>query len=191
MEQVFVSERLTTAGASVIAALAPAGGDDPTTRFEAIYNAYLPLLRKIAIRKFEIEEQDVDGLVHDVFATYLANPSNVRDLHSYLIGGICNASRQHRRRYTSERALFCRDSTCAATPNDELIDGVVRNLVVTAGLARLGPSCRDTLQRFYLIGETAPAIARSRNTTANYIRRLLTFCRSRLRAIYSETRVAS
>src|SRR6266403_1806007 len=62
MDQVLVSERLTTAGAGVIAALAPAGGDDPTIRFEAIYNAYLPLLRKIAIRKFEIAEQDVDGL---------------------------------------------------------------------------------------------------------------------------------
>ncbi|MEK6373627.1 MAG: sigma-70 family RNA polymerase sigma factor [Acidobacteriota bacterium] len=143
------------------------------------------------MRKFGISRGDVDALVHDVFATYLANPDNVRDLHAYLIGAICNASRQHVRRDSSERQLFCGKAVCAATPNDELIDGVVRNLVISATLARLGPSCRDTLQRFYLSGETAPAIAESRNTTANYIRRLLHFCRSRARAIYSGMRESS
>lgn len=168
-----------------------AASDSAVTRFEAIYTGYAPLLRRIAMRKFGISRGDVDALVHDVFATYLANPDNVRDLHAYLIGAICNASRQHVRRDSSERQLFCGKAVCAATPNDELIDGVVRNLVISATLARLGPSCRDTLQRFYLSGETAPAIAESRNTTANYIRRLLHFCRSRARAIYSGMRESS
>jgi len=145
----------------------------------------VPLLRKIAIRKFDIPRADADALVHDVFATYLANPSNVRDLHPYLIGAICNAARQYRRRDAKEQALFCAAAICEATPPEELVDGVIRNLVINTTLARLGDSCRETLRRFYLAGESAPVIAQSRNTSANYILRLLHYCRQRARTIFA------
>ena len=160
-------------------------GDADSLEFEEIYRAFVPLLRKIAIRNFGIPPADADGLIHDVFVTYLANPSNVRDLRPYLIGAICNAARQYRRRSAAERALFCTTVVCAATPSDELLEGVVRNIVINTTLARLGSSCRETLRRFYLAGESAPAIALSRNTSANYILRLLCYCRKRARAIYS------
>lgn len=188
MTQAAISERLAAAGAATVAVRPPSNADDSAERFEAIYNAYRPLLRRIAMRKFDVSREDAESLVHDVFVTYLANPSNVRDLHAYLIGAICNASRQHLRRNTKERALFCDLPVCAATPSEELVDGVVRNLVIRATMKRLGPSCRDALERFCLDGETAPAIARSRNTTANYIWRLLSLCRSRARAIYATMR---
>src|SRR5947209_8291350 len=129
------------------------------------YVSYAPLLRRIAMRKFGVPRGDAEALAHDVFATYLANPKNVRDVHSYLIGAICNASRQYLRRDNRERALFCGEPVCAATPSDEVVDGVVRNALVNAVFAHLGPSCRDTLRRTYLAGESAPSIARSRNTT--------------------------
>lgn len=188
MDQVQISQRLTTAGAAALAARMPAETDTPVAQFEAIYVTYAPLLRRISMRKFSISRGDAEALVHDVFATYLSNPANVRDLHAYLIGAICNASRQHLRRDSRERTLFCDSPVCGATPADEVVDGVVRNVVVNAVLARLGPSCRDTLERVYLGGESAPTIAQSRNTSANYIRRLLSFCRGRLQAIYSEMR---
>ncbi|HEV8435398.1 MAG TPA: sigma-70 family RNA polymerase sigma factor [Thermoanaerobaculia bacterium] len=178
-----ISERLRTAGTHAVLARSDNGG---ATEFESIYASYAPLLRRIAVFKFGVPRGDADALVHDVFATYLANPANVRDLHPYLIGAICNASRQYLRRDASERALFCEDSTaCGATPGDELVDGVIRTLVINSTLARLGASCQDTLRRFYLTGESAPAIAESRNTSANYILRLLHFCRKRARAIYA------
>lgn len=154
-------------------------------RFDVLYRAYCPLLRKIAMGKFGIPPQDADDLVQDVFATYLANPSNVRELHAYLIGAICNASRQYRRR--DHASPFCATATeCAATPADALIDGVIRNLVIGATLSRLGESCRDTLARFYVNGESASAIAASRDTTPGYVFRLLNYCRNRARAIYRE-----
>jgi RNA polymerase sigma factor (sigma-70 family) len=182
MDYANISNRLTAVGAALPP---PVSGEPSVTPFDAIYNGYAPLLRRIAMRKFGISRGDVDGLVHDVFATYLANPDNVRNLHAYLIGAICNASRQHLRRDSSERRMFCDKPVCAATPDDALIDEVIRNSIIRATLAELGPSCRDALQRFYLNGETAPAIARNRNTTANYIRRLLHLCRSRARVIYT------
>lgn len=158
----------------------------PAPRFDVLYRTYRPLLRKIAMRKFGIPPQDVDDLVQDVFATYLANPANVRgELHPYLIGAICNASRQYRRR--DDASPFCNvEGECGATPAEELVDGVVRNLVIGATLSRLGASCRETLARFYLNGESASVIAASRDTTPGYVFRLLNYCRNRARSIYRE-----
>lgn len=185
------SERLADAGSVAVAALVNRGTDCDAAalRFDALYVAYRPLLRKIAIRKFGIAVSDADDLVQDVFATYLANPSNVRDLHPYLIGAICNASRQYRRR--SEASPFCSSDACGATPDEELVEGVVRNVVIAATLSRLGARCRETLERFYLNGETAVSIAESRDTSAGYIWRLLNYCRNRARAIYRQSSVGS
>lgn len=177
-----LSERLRSAGTTAVLAR---GGENAANDFESIYSSYVPLLRRIAMFKFGVPRSDADALVHDVFATYLANPTNVRELHPYLIGAICNASRQYLRRDANERALFCDSAACGAIPGDEMVDGVIRTLVINSTLARLGTSCRDTLRRFYLTGESAPVIAESRNTSANYILRLLHFCRKRARAIYT------
>jgi len=179
-----LSERLRSAGANAV--IARSGDENAApSEFESIYFSYAPLLRRIAVFKFGVPRSDADALVHDVLATYLANPTNVRDLHPYLIGAICNASRQYLRRDASERALFCDSTACGATPGDEMVDGVIRTLVINSTLSRLGASCRDTLRRFYLTGDSAPAIAESRNTSANYILRLLHYCRKKARAIYA------
>lgn len=185
-------DRLTSAAHAAIHAQAADASEDAGHRFDALYGTYQPLLRRIAIRKFGIPAADADDLVHDVFATYLANPANVRNVRAYLIGAICNASRQYRRR--DEAAPFSprpEHRECGATPDDELIDSVVRNLVIRATLARLGASCRETLERFYLLGETTLSIARSREKSANYICRLLNYCRNRARSIFSEINTRS
>jgi RNA polymerase sigma factor (sigma-70 family) len=155
----------------------------PAQPFDALYATHRLLLRKIAIRKFGIPISDVDDLVQDVFATYIANKANVHDPHAYLIGAICNAARQYWRKHHA--SPFCgADVEWGATPADDVIDGVIRNLVLGATLRRLGERCRETLQRFYLEGETTAAIAESRETTANYICRLLNYCRNRARSLY-------
>lgn len=162
-------------------------GDDAAMRFDAIYGAYQPLLRRIAVRKFGIPAEDVDDLVQDVFASYLANRDKVRDLHPYLVGAICNASRQYRRR-DAAAPFSARPEhlTCGATHDDEPFEGVARNLIIQATLARLGTSCRETLERFYLHGETTVSIALSRAKSANYICRLLNYCRNRAKVIFAE-----
>jgi RNA polymerase sigma factor (sigma-70 family) len=177
------AERLARAGSTAAHPADEVCAADP---FDALYARYRPLLRKIAIRKFDVPAADVDDLVQDVFATYFANSANVHDPHAYLIGATCNAARQYWRR--DRASPFCGASSiaCAATPTDEVIDGVIRNLVIGATLRRLGDSCRETLERFYLRGETTAAIAESRDTSANYICRLLNYCRNRARSLYRE-----
>lgn len=152
-------------------------------QFDTLYRAYFPFLRRIASRKFGIPSGDVDDLAHDVFASYLANPANVRDVHRYLIGAMCNASRQYwKRRGNSLLVPTCASQQEAFVPGDEVADGVIRNLMVGATLSRLGEKCRDTLERFYLHGETTRSIANSRETSPGYICRLLNYCRNRAKS---------
>jgi RNA polymerase sigma factor (sigma-70 family) len=151
--------------------------------FDDLYACYRPLLRRIAVRKFAIPVEDVDGLVHDVFATYLTHSERVREIHPYLIGGICNAARQYWRQNHAEQSVVCRDDHTRAV-HDPAIAAIFRNLLLSSVLAKLGASCRETLQQFYIAGESAIGIAASRNTTQNSILRLLNYCRSRAREAY-------
>src|ERR1700753_1146814 len=69
----------------------------PNDALDALYRDCAPMMRSLARRRFGIPIPEAESLVHDVFATYLVNPSRVRDAKAYLIGGICNASRQYLR----------------------------------------------------------------------------------------------
>lgn len=182
------AERLMHAGGVAATVRFGEVSDPALQRFDTLYAAYQPFLRKLAVAKFGIPATDADDLVQDVFATYLVNAANVHNPHSYLIGAICNASRQWRRRDHAapfeERPL--QSEQCGATPHDELVDGVVRNLLIGATLAKLGVKCRDALRRFHLHGESTASIAQSRGKTANYICRLLSYCRNRAREMYLE-----
>jgi len=152
--------------------------------FDEVYTKYVPLLRRVAMRKFGIPRADVDELVQDVFATYLTHSSRVRELHAYLIGGICNASRQYWREADAERKVFCDSDPSHAATDEVLLDSVIQNALMSAALSQLGESCRETLHRFYVNGESAISIAESRNTTPNSIHRLLHYCRGRAREAY-------
>jgi RNA polymerase sigma factor (sigma-70 family) len=152
--------------------------------FDRLYETYCPLLRRIAMRKFNIPRADVDELVQDVFATYLTHAGRVRELRPYLIGGICNAARQYWREADAERQVFCDADVCSAMSDDAVLESLIRNTLMSAALSRLGASCRETLRRFYLEGESAISIAASRDTTQNSIHQLLSYCRGRARKAY-------
>jgi hypothetical protein len=47
------------------------------------------------LRRFRIPAADVDALMHDVFASCFVNAPNVEEPRRYLLGAICNASRQY------------------------------------------------------------------------------------------------
>lgn len=166
------------------AAGAAAADEVRDPEFDRLYETYVPLLRRIAMRKFNVPREDVDELVQDVFATYLTHASRVRELRSYLIGGICNASRQYWREADAERRVFCDADVAFARSGDEPLESFIQTTLMCAALSRLGPSCRETLHRFYVNGESAISIAASRHTTQNSIHQLLSYCRGRAREAY-------
>jgi RNA polymerase sigma factor (sigma-70 family) len=135
------------------------------TAFEEIYLEHAPLMRRLAVRRFGIPQSEAETLVHDVFATYLVQAASVRQVTPYLVGAICNASRQYLRKSTRETLLFCGEEPCAATPDDETTREVHRRLLLSRALARIGRRCRELLRRYYLDNEATASLADSMNTT--------------------------
>jgi RNA polymerase sigma factor (sigma-70 family) len=161
----------------------PAGGE-AVAAFEEAYLLYAPRLQRIAIRKFRIEPGDAEMLVQDVFTTYFQHAAEVQMLEPYLIGAICNASRNHLRRSSASNALFCGEHPCAATPDDALLKELERKTLLSQMLARVGQPCRDLLRRFYVNGEGTEALASAFGLVRGSVKVKLFKCRQRALEAY-------
>jgi DNA-directed RNA polymerase specialized sigma24 family protein len=161
----------------------PPGGE-AVAAFEEAYLRYAPRLQRIAIRRFGIEPADAEVLVQDVFTTYFQHAADVVMLEPYLIGAICNASRNFIRRSSASKALFCGEHPCAATPDDELLNELARKTLLSKMLARVGEPCRDLLRRFYVNGDGTEVLARVFNITRPSVKLKLFNCRKRALEAY-------
>src|SRR2546429_9716757 len=61
--------------------------------FEQIYVKHYDFLVSIAVRKFGVPSSEADTLVQEVFLSYLKRSREIYDVHAWLLGGICPASR--------------------------------------------------------------------------------------------------
>lgn len=146
---------------------------------ECAYLRYAPILRRLALRRYDIPLGDVDALVNDVFATYLTKPDEVRNLESYLIAGICNASRDYWRERNREVSLDTVEDFSVA----DALEGLPERLLLAAALARLRERCRTVLCRYYFDGEKTETIAEEINTSPSNVLYLLHQCRQRAKRI--------
>lgn len=161
----------------------PAGGE-AVAAFEEAYLLYAPRLQRIAIRRFGVGAADAEVLVQDVFTTYFQHRENVEMVERYLIGAICNASRNYLRRSSASQALFCGEHPCAATPDDALLDELERKTLLAQMLARVGQPCRDLLHRFYVNGEGTESLAESLGFVRGSVKVKLFKCRQRALEAY-------
>lgn len=150
---------------------------------DAGYRELAALLRFVATRKFGIPDDDADELVSGVFLTYLTQRPQVRNLRAYLIGGICNASREHWRSRKRAEAVFAPLGEEPTSP-DDLLERIVRDVTLGATLARLRRQCRSILKRYYFEHASTKDIARDFGTTENNVLKLLHRCRNRARMIF-------
>jgi RNA polymerase sigma factor (sigma-70 family) len=152
---------------------------------DELYSANAPLLRHIARRRYRIPSDEADALVHDVFATYIANAVDVREPRPYLVGAICNAARQYWRKRDAEKQIFCHETQDGppGAEAEQLLESISRKLLIGTTLSRIGSRCRNLLRRYYLDGESTSAIAVSSDTTTDYVLLLLHNCRKRAREI--------
>ena len=162
----------------------PPPGGDAVAAFEEAYLRYAPRLQRIAIRRFRIGAADAEVLVQDVFTTYFQHAADVEMLEPYLIGAICNASRNYIRRSSKSQALFCGEHPCPATPDDALLNELERKTLLSQMLARVGQPCRDLLRRFYVNGDGTEVLARVFNITRPSVKVKLFKCRQRALEAY-------
>jgi RNA polymerase sigma factor (sigma-70 family) len=151
---------------------------------EVMYREHAPLLCATARHRYRIPADDVEALVHDIFASMLERSPQVDDMRAFLLGAMQNASRHYWRKRRHEAPLLAEHED---TADERTADGLERwstSLSLGAMLAQLAPKCRETLRRYYLNEEKPHDIAERLETSAAYVMQLLSSCRKRAREIY-------
>ncbi|HYI08827.1 MAG TPA: sigma-70 family RNA polymerase sigma factor [Thermoanaerobaculia bacterium] len=153
---------------------------------EVLYREHASLLRVNARRRFRIPEDDIDALIHDVFASFLERQPRVNDMRAFLIGATNNACMHYWRKRRHETPLLPVHEERADHTTEEELERWALYLAVVQTLARLGPSCRETLRRYYLSEEKPQTIADRLETTKGYVFQLLSLCRKQARKIFQD-----
>jgi RNA polymerase sigma factor (sigma-70 family) len=153
---------------------------------EVLYREHAPLLRANARRRFQIPEEDIGALVHDVFTSFLERQPQADDVRAFLLGAINNACKHYWRQRQHETPLLPEHEDTPDSSTEEELEQWALVLSLGATLARLGTKCRETLRRYYLREEKPEAIATHLDTTIAYIFQLLSTCRKRAREIFRD-----
>jgi RNA polymerase sigma factor (sigma-70 family) len=150
--------------------------DDPD--FVEIYSDNLRLLVAIAVRKFHVPEVDAEALAHEVFLSYLKRGDEVRDLHAWLIGAICHASRYYWRQ-RGNRTEQLDPMTAVLRPDPAsagIVDDLPTQLAVREILDLLPPRSQEILRLRYFEGYSIREIADYLGVTAKYTQKLVGKC---------------
>jgi RNA polymerase sigma factor (sigma-70 family) len=160
-------------------------------RLDSLFRDRAVVLRYLACARFRVPAGDAEGLLQDVFTAFLAQQHRVEQPHAWLVGAICNASRQYWRQRKREEPLPP-DIENRADPRRGETELLLERLAVTATLGRLGAKCREALRRYYYAEESFAEIAAALGTSPGYVKFLMHQCRKRAGVVYAElTRVKS
>ncbi|HEX8254447.1 MAG TPA: sigma-70 family RNA polymerase sigma factor [Thermoanaerobaculia bacterium] len=165
--------------------MAPHAAHRPAAEIlEELYREHAALLCATAHHRYGIPPEDVQALVHDVFASMLERNPQVDDTRAFLLGAMQNAARHYWRKRRHEAPLLEEHERTADDTTAAELERWTTNLSLGATLAQLGAKCRETLRRYYLEDEKPRDIAEHLETSAAYVMQLLSNCRKRAREIY-------
>lgn len=142
--------------------------------FDAVYDEHVPLMIGLAVERYGLAEPDAQTLAHEVFLAYFLKAEEVRDVRAWLVGGICNASRQFLRKHGRDVALPD-DLKKTADPRqapESLPDQIAAREAYACCTAR----CQLALRLRYLEGYTIAEIAAELKTTPKYAQNLVSRC---------------
>jgi RNA polymerase sigma factor (sigma-70 family) len=133
------------------------------------YAAHAKVLLRIAVRKFRIDPSDAETLVHDVFLSFILHEREIRDVRSWLVGAICNASRHFHRRFDRLESL-------PEHFEPAIQEHTMEQVVANECLGRLTARCSIALRLRYVEGYTVAEIAEELGTTPKYAEKILRNC---------------
>jgi len=158
-------------------------------RVEAAYRAHYDLLRFIAARRFRIPADEVCGIIHDVFVSFIRHEAKVArspsDERAWLIGGVCNASRYYWRKHRGEE--LPPDVEEYVDPTSVADDAITR-LFLADVLRRLPERCRELLRKRYSEGYTPDEIAEMASLARGSAKNLISKCLLAARAAFCRLR---
>ncbi len=151
---------------------------------EAMYLAHRKLLLYVGCRKFRVPEGDAEGLIQEVFLSYLQSSTKVVNVRAWLVAAMCNASRYYWRSQGRLESLP-EDFDNQSDPRSHgLADELAMKMTIAKTLQYLQPRCRETLRLHYFEGRSAADVARELDTTSRYAEKLIHNCLKRAREIY-------
>jgi RNA polymerase sigma factor (sigma-70 family) len=143
--------------------------------FRRLYEKNIGVLVSVAVRKFQVPSVDAQALAHDVFMSYLKRRDDIRELHKWLLGAICNASRYYWRQHG--RNIDQLDAEVAALRPDpasaNILETLPARLAAGEALAGLPPRYQHILRLRYYEGYSIKEIAEHLGVTAKYTQKLV------------------
>ncbi|HEV7429283.1 MAG TPA: sigma-70 family RNA polymerase sigma factor [Thermoanaerobaculia bacterium] len=158
--------------------------------FARVYEENCGLLVSLAVRKFQVPAVDAEALAHEVFVSYIRHAGEIRDLHHWLIGAICNASRYYWRKLG--RNVEQLETEVAAERPDPHLRNVLNDLpdriAIEEVLEAMPPRWAHILRLRYFEGYSIKEIAEHYNVTSKYMQKLVAKCLHRAEEIFEGTR---
>ena len=144
--------------------------------FEELYAEHFDFLVAVAVRKFRVPESDAESLAHEVFLSYLRRKADVQNVHSWILGAICNASRYYWRQ--NGRMIEPLDDDQAFERPDpattRILDSLPDQLAARQALEGLTARDQEILRMRYFEGFSIVEIAQRLGVKPKYAQKLLT-----------------
>lgn len=142
--------------------------------FESIYDQYVPMLIGMAVARFHISESDAQALAHEIFLAYFLKADDVRDVRAWLVGAMCNASRQFLKKRMREAPL---PDEIVEEPDPRREDVTLPNQIAAREAIRcVTARCQLALRLRYIEGYTIQELAAELKTTPRYAQNLVSRC---------------
>ena len=144
--------------------------------FEELYAEHFDFLVAVAVRKFRVPECDAEALAHEVFLSYLRRSGEVQNVHSWMLGAICHASRYYWRQ--NGRLIEPLDDEKAFERPDpattRILDSLPDQLAAHEALEGLRPRDQEILRMRYFEGFSIVEMGQRLGVKAKYAQKLLT-----------------
>lgn len=144
--------------------------------FDAVYDEHMPLMIGIAVDRFRITETDAQALAHEIFLAYFLKAEEIRDVRAWLIGAICNASRQFVKKRAHDVELPPNFANRPDPRQHNAAESLPDQLTAKEAFACVTPRCQLALRLRYLEGYSIPEIAAELKTSPKYAQNLVSRC---------------
>ncbi|MCU1227964.1 MAG: subfamily polymerase sigma factor [Acidobacteria bacterium] len=171
-------------GAGSAAAAPEQKGRPSSDEIELLYLEHRKLLLFIACRKFRVPDWDAENLIQEVFVSFMQVGTPIRDVRSWMVAAMCNASRHYWRGQGRTEALPDDIGERSDPQSHNLGEKYAKTMTVSQALGYLQPRCRETLELHYYQGHSAADVARELKTTTRYAEKLIHNCLARMREVY-------
>ena len=144
--------------------------------FEELYSEHFDFLVAVAMRKFRVPESDAEALAHEVFLSYLRRREDVQNVHAWILGAICNASRYYWRQ-NGKMVEPLDDDQAFERPDPNttrILDSLPDQIAARQALEGLSMRDQDILKMRYFEGCSIVEIAHRLEVKPKYAQKLLT-----------------